>query len=575
MSSNDPPINNPIDELNAERYDSQYFSNIERPRANTISFNQDNISKASESIFLDKTNFIGADNQEKEGSCFAYTAARLITNLIIQIIPDEFTITSDESNLLNDTTPENIEKYKNCFLIGTTDLKLVRNILLSSDKCTIDKRYNQMLLYYYTLFTIKNEWGCAGGIVDIVLTQFIKKPFEFYKLNFTISRGDRGIERINNGFIISELADNQARNLIHKYISFTCANKIRIENKMDLLPLYKASKSHTQNWITDFPEGAKMALEKNMYVGFVFFLSSNQWKTIHRMEISNISPALPENCTPPLFNHIVVITHWEPKSRDEPEYITILNSWGTGWGNQGLIKISSENFYKFILSPSCKEFDDPAASMKFLYFNITQGRPLHDLNRPIISSNLAKTIDKMKTKKQNFPNLQNFLDDKLNIAQTFTTNDSANIVQLSEICQSLVNEYYTLNKIKENCYKNTIISILENSQFDLSKLNEQEKLNLLINVIKIEDSNVSDAYLNLNNPELSQDMIQKAEVVLFKSRSFYSHVRSFQEKFDAYIIRKNQTDNSSSNTLERGGKRRTRRRKTRRRKTRRKTRRRK
>jgi hypothetical protein len=111
---------------------------------------------------------------------------------------------------------------------------------------------------------------------------------------------------------------------------------------------------------------------------------------------------------------------------------------------------------------------------------------------------------------------------------------------------------------------------LLNSQFDLSKLNEQEKLNLLINVIKIEDSNVSDAYLNLNNPELSQDMIQKAEVVLFKSRSFYSHVRSFQEKFDAYIIRKNQTDNSSSNTLERGGKRRTRRRKTRRRTRRRK-----
>jgi hypothetical protein len=81
-----------------------------------------------------------------------------------------------------------------------------------------------------------------------------------------------------------------------------------------------------------------------------------------------------------------------------PAYITILNSWGTEWGNNGFIRISSENYYKFVMTPFCKkEFEfngnivDPENKervfetrkpgmgkyygMKFTYFKVADDKP--------------------------------------------------------------------------------------------------------------------------------------------------------------------------------------------------------
>jgi len=359
---------------------------ITRPRSNPISINKDDIYNASNSIPINRTSSIGAEDQRSEGSCFAYASARLITRLITQMIPTYFTITPDESNLLyNNKTSTNIEKYKNCFVSDSTDLNLVRNVL-SSNICPINKRYNHMILFYYTLFTIKKQYGCNGGDPEIILARFAETPYDLYRLKYEILDGTEYSKNKPNGYIISKPIDAKARALILEYISFIGGNEIEVDQEKELLSLNDASESYEKNWITQFPEGAKAALANNMYVGFTFAMPINQAPTINRSGIFDISPALPKECIGPIMAHIVIITHWEPN------YVTILNTWGSGWGNNGSIKIPSENFYKFVMNPSCSDFSNPSRSMKFLYFNVTKGNTQYGLNRPLGTTNRRKFL---------------------------------------------------------------------------------------------------------------------------------------------------------------------------------------
>jgi len=124
-------------------------------------------------------------------------------------------------------------------------------------------------------------------------------------------------------------------------------------------------------------------------------------------------------------------------------------------------------------------------------------------------------IDKMKNNKQNFPNIKNFLEDKLNIADTFTTADTPKIIELLNIYNKLETNVYNVdlrrvNVFKKKYYSNTIASILENKQLDLSKINEKDKLILLIYIIQTDNNTITDNYLKLTNTGLTEKMIKTA-----------------------------------------------------------------
>jgi hypothetical protein len=125
-------------------------------------------------------------------------------------------------------------------------------------------------------------------------------------------------------------------------------------------------------------------------------------------------------------------------------------------------------------------------------------------------------LDMMKNNKENFPNIKNFLEGKLNIADTFTSEDTPKLIELLYIYHKLnapISNYdlKEVNKMEKMYYSNTINYILENKQVDLSKINEKDKLILLLYVIQADNNKISDKYLKLRNTGLTEDMIKTAE----------------------------------------------------------------
>lgn len=353
---------------------------IFQPKSNSI-------ITASNFVPLSRTSSIGPENQGQENSCFAYTAARIITRCITQIIPNKFKLTPDEESLLYDRGFFKIfaKDYKNCFVYDSVDLESVRKVL-SFNKCRIPKRYNHMIVFYYTLFTIKKKYGCNFGSSYNVLKEFTTSPQVFYYI--------KNDSDCSSKYIFSTEIDDVAKNLIQEYVNFICTNQIRVETNSITLPL-NINKGPHENWITKFPEGAKNSLKNKMYVGFNFHMPESQWQTINAKNILNPSSYTSE-CLGNITGHTVVITKWEPG------YITILNSWGTGWGNRGYVRLPSENFYKFVLSPNCKAFNNPTSSMYFVYltFEKKQNGEPYDLNTiSDRSGGKRKNTKKLKTKK--------------------------------------------------------------------------------------------------------------------------------------------------------------------------------
>ena len=138
-------------------------------------------------------------------------------------------------------------------------------------------------------------------------------------------------------------------------------------------------------------------------------------------------------------------------------------------------------------------------------------KKIHFYNEDLFSiDDFINTIDKMKEKKENFPNIKNFLEDRLNIAETFTSEDTYNIIDLIKEKILLKNLGGYGNKLKSIYYKNTIDYILENKQLDLSKINEKDKLILLIYIIQTDNNTITDNYLKLTNTGLTEKMIKTA-----------------------------------------------------------------
>lgn len=359
----------------------------QRARSNAMNIsNTINGIRDTSLIMPTETSSIGAQRQEG-GTCYAFAAARLITRFITQKFPDQFEMNDNELIELN---KESLEGHEDdCFLNDNLNIENVRYIL-TSRKCKNVKRYNHMLLFYFTLFAIKKYYGCDGGNSERVLVDFTNNLYGFYG---GYHKGQTILSPYLDGFAMENFILPVNRFMFNTFINntFTYDIKSVFYNLNDNSP--------QRNWILNFPEPAKRALKNKMYVLLGFYMPENQWETLSVNNIFGSDPIIRDtSCVKPIVGHGVVITKWEQEAPGMPAYITILNSWGTKWGNNGFIRISSENYYKFVMTPFCKkEFEfngnivDPENKetvfktyepgmgkyfgMKFTYFKVNDDKP--------------------------------------------------------------------------------------------------------------------------------------------------------------------------------------------------------
>ena len=335
-----------------EDYQETDLENIpQRGRTKTMKITdpKSGIATSTKNMPLIRSSSVGPQSQGKEGTCYAYTAARLITRFITQKFPDEFELNDDEAKLLYDE-----EGAENCVFINSDNLKAVRNIL-TIDKCSIDKRYNHMLLFYFTLFSIKRRFGCKGNNVETILNFFcdddgLKMLYYIYSDDYIRDAYDYILSNELDTIVV----DRFIRPLIQFRINTETKTKTSVISTKSVY--YNLNDNSPQrNWILNFPEPAKRALKNKMYVAFSFAMPENQWVTINKYFIFDSNPVIRDTrCVKPINRHSVVITKWEQEEPDMPAYITIINSWGSEWGNNGFIRISSEHYYKFVMTPFCK-----------------------------------------------------------------------------------------------------------------------------------------------------------------------------------------------------------------------------
>lgn len=308
------------------------------------------MKEASESIPLKRTSSIEAQLQSV-GTCYAYTVTRLIVRMITQMMPQFFSISDDETDLLYSS--DNYI-YKSCFVEDNTNISEIISVL-DLNKCPIPKRYNHMVIFYYTLYTIKEKYRGCGGIVSDIMFDFCRNFYFFYDMDKYYK------------IIISQKIDAHAKRILVKFAHFVINNNIQFELGYDSLIMN--GQTETNNWITQFPENAKNALKKNMYVGFGYRLSYNQGYLTDPDSIYKDEKMIDTTCSKPIFGHIVTVTDWEPG------YITIVNSAGTKWGNNGFIKIPAKYFYKFTILPSCESEEGSPFYHSFFYFDIINWAP--------------------------------------------------------------------------------------------------------------------------------------------------------------------------------------------------------
>ena len=370
-------------DMNYEEVDLDNLHQREHSKTMKIEDPVSGLKTSSLNRTLTRSSSIVAQDQGDEETCYAYVSATLITRYITQKTPDKFKMNDDEANALYDGKQE-----ENCVFYNSSDIIKVRDIL-SRNKCSNKKRYYHMLLFYNLLFKIKNDYGCDSGNVNNVLWKFFNTSLFFTG---------------KNNIIVSPKIDKLVFNeLLLPIYSFYTKDSV-VEEYYDL-----NQNNPQRNWILNFPEGAKRALENKMYVAFSFSMPKNQWATINMTNIFDSNPVINDtSCIHPISRHAVVITKWEQESPGMPAYITILNSWGPDWGTNGFIRISSENYYKFVMTPFCKkDFDingtedtvpegEEYYGMSFTYIEVADDKPY--VTEPVLTQKnnfLSRVMSKM------------------------------------------------------------------------------------------------------------------------------------------------------------------------------------
>jgi hypothetical protein len=306
-------------------FDEMPEMDISRNRSHSILIPGDIIK----SQHIDKP-LLEAQDQKNLGVCFAHATTRLIVRFIAKIIPTILDYKND------------FEDDKKCYITDANDITEIK-FILTINKCKNKNRYNYIVLYYYIFVLITNKYGCAGNITNIILRDFIDTSF------------------LTQDLIITKEIDKKARTIIG---IFKDSLKDTYNLHVDIFET-RNNKNYKKNWITDFPEGAKKALKSGLYVIMDFYLPVNQMEQI--TNIFNISKTT--TCVPPILGHSVIITKWEIEPYTKLETVTILNSWGKGWGNDGMIKINALNYDKFSINHSCHHYY--MQPLRFKYFLIS------------------------------------------------------------------------------------------------------------------------------------------------------------------------------------------------------------
>lgn len=358
---------------------------------------------------LTRMHSIEAQTQTGEGTCYAHACARVITRLISKSLPKYFTINETEKTSLRDNNKKTKDNI-NCFVnTSSKDIKEIRNKLYpqikffdkakktinkyfetedynySKNKCPIKGKYNTLIIYYYTLLTIKRKYGCNGGFPDQILGDFCNDIDEFYNLNYEIQLTQDGYfdefgneilglnkmtqipKDILRGFLISKSVDDKCREILTEFKNFLAINDINID--VDEVTNFGIKNiDYNNNWITNFPEDAKKALNRGLYVVFSFRLTEEQFNELKNEKILNVTSNTEFNCSENVPGHSVVITKWEKDEKTGIAYVTIVNSWGYEWGLEGVFKIPSTLYNKFILTSKCKK---NSPTMYFNFFDLT------------------------------------------------------------------------------------------------------------------------------------------------------------------------------------------------------------
>lgn len=360
-----------------------------------------------------KMHSIEAQGQGNEGTCYAHASARVITKLISRLLPKFFQISETEKNLLYDESKKQTTN-KNCFIsIESNDINNLRKILYpelnlidrakrglnklseiddydySKNKCPIKGKYNTLIMYFYTLFIIRREYGCSGAKLQQVLTNFISS-FNHYNNNFNkninnnnndlynlkhqvlYSRdGLLGVNPPKNGYIISKSVDDKCRIILNELSNFIATNNIYLKYKSVYFDL-SANINVDNNWITNFPEDCKNAIKNKLYVILSFSLSDEKMNELIEDPLIKINDHFCRSLNniydlKKIHSHGVVITNWEKDERSGICYVTIINSWGNEWGMGGVVRIPSTLYNNFVLDSSCR---NEKYRMSFKWINV-------------------------------------------------------------------------------------------------------------------------------------------------------------------------------------------------------------
>jgi len=260
--------------------------------------------------------------------------------------------------IINDKV-EDFLNYNNCFIIMEDDIISLKK-LNSENKCKVNSRYNQLILYYYILLLIKNNGGCKSK-VKITLEKFVNN-INYFKNNET-----------KDIYLIPYDYENEKLNYFYfenNKINFSRNAKETITKLLDDFFIKSKNKTFTLNTIVinkeeDFLKNPvnnnkiKTILLKNLYLILCFYFTSDDIQKIEN--IKDIDQKLSDTSTRILRSSSMDVTNLGLSHSDKPcepaghgviitdineeKSMTILNSLGSMWGSQGLYNITEPNFF--------------------------------------------------------------------------------------------------------------------------------------------------------------------------------------------------------------------------------------
>ena len=133
----------------------------------------------------------------------------------------------------------------NCFS-ETKDLTKIQ-VFLTNDVCPFPAHYNELVLFYFTLFTIQCKHGVWMGSEKNVMGDFIKNPRLFYAVDTKITKKQKNLSE--DGYLISEGIDEHARRLVEEFVEVFHKNK---EITLQVKTVEFRNNTINKNWFKNF-----------------------------------------------------------------------------------------------------------------------------------------------------------------------------------------------------------------------------------------------------------------------------------------------------------------------------------